>query len=205
MTNLSFALQRFLIDRYDDIKRRLTARLGSSDLAGEAMQDAWLRMAQAGTIGPVRDPEHYVIGVAMNAARDHARNAGSRFLNAAEVENLLEVVDEAPDPARVAEMRSELRRLETILDELPPRQRAILLAARLDQTPRVEIARHHGISVSLVEKELQRAQEYCLARRTQAGKNRQPVAASSGLSGDAPQESYRPALVEPVATGRTRR
>ncbi|MFM9503862.1 sigma-70 region 4 domain-containing protein, partial [Listeria monocytogenes] len=59
---------------------------------------------------------------------------------------------------------------EAILLELPARQREILLAARIDQMPRAEIAERFGISVSLVEKELQRAQEYCLARREKSGK-----------------------------------
>jgi len=53
--------------------------------------------------------------------------------------------------------------------ELPPRQREILLAARLDGLPRREIANRLGISLRLVEKELQRAQEYCLAHRDRTG------------------------------------
>ena len=48
--------------------------------------------------------------------------------------------------------------------ELPPRQRAILLAARLDALPRREIARRYRISVRLVQRELQEAQDYCAAR-----------------------------------------
>lgn len=166
MTESSLALvRRFLVDRYDDIKRRLTQRLGSPDLAGDALQDAWLKIARVDTVGVVRNPGNYIFGVAMNAARDRMRDTSNRHLSAAEIDDLLDIADETPDPGHVAAARSDLRVLETILQELPPRQRDILLAARLDQIPRLEIARRLGISLRLVEKELQQAQEYCLARR----------------------------------------
>jgi RNA polymerase sigma-70 factor (ECF subfamily) len=48
--------------------------------------------------------------------------------------------------------------------DLPPRQRAILLAARVDGLSRREIASHYRISVRLVQRELQEAQKYCAAR-----------------------------------------
>jgi len=166
MTDVSLAqVQRLLVDRYDELRRRLTTRLGSPDLAADALQDAWLRIERAETVGTIRNPVNYIFGIAMNAARDRMREANSRYLSAAEVDSLLDIPDEAPAPSNIVEMRSDLRQLEAILRELPDRQREILLAARLDQTPRAEIARRFEISLSLVEKELQRAQEYCLARR----------------------------------------
>lgn len=166
MSDTSLALVRqFLLDRYDDLKHRLTLRLGSSDLAGDALQDAWLNIHRANTLGVIRNPGNYIFGVAMNAARDRMRDASNRILSAAEVEGLLEIVDEAPSPADMVEAQSDWRLLEAILQELPARRREILLMARLDGTPRAEIARQLGISLRLVEKELQLAQEYCIARR----------------------------------------
>ncbi len=71
MTEPSLLLvRRLLIDRYDEIKRRLTQRLGSSDLAGDALHDAWLRIDRVERLGIVRNPGNYIFGVAMNAARD---------------------------------------------------------------------------------------------------------------------------------------
>ncbi|WP_420965295.1 RNA polymerase sigma factor [Bradyrhizobium sp. B120] len=170
MTEASLTLiRRLLVERYDELKRRLARRLGSAELAGEALQDAWLRIARVDSVGVVRDPGSYIFGVAMNAARDRQRNTDSRTLSAAEVDGLLEIADGAPDPEQVTRARSDLRGLEAILHELPPRRRAILLAARLDQMPRQEIARRFGISLRLVELELQRAQEYCLMRRDRSG------------------------------------
>jgi RNA polymerase sigma factor (sigma-70 family) len=166
MTDPALALVRqFLLDRYDDLKYRLTLRLGSYDLAGDALQDAWLNIHRITKLGMIRNPGNYIFGVAMNAARDRMRDPSNRVLSTAEVEGLLEVVDEAPDPAETAEAQSDWRVLEAILQELSQRQRQILTMARLDDMPREEIARHLGISKRLVEKELQLAQEYCLARR----------------------------------------
>ncbi|GCC49603.1 hypothetical protein chiPu_0033946, partial [Chiloscyllium punctatum] len=94
MTETSLAvIRRLLVERYDELKRRLTRRLGSSELAGEALHDAWLRIAQADSVGVVGNPGNYVFGVAMNAARDRLRNADSRILSAAEVDGLLEIAD----------------------------------------------------------------------------------------------------------------
>lgn len=171
MTDASLAIvRRHLIDRYDELKRRLARRLGSPDLAADALQDAWLKIDRVEAIGDVRNHDNYIFGIAMNAARDRMREANTRYLSAAEVEGLLQIPDEAPVPSNIVEMRSDLKQLEAILLELPARQRDILLAARIDQMPRADIAARFGISVSLVEKELQRAQEYYLARREKFGK-----------------------------------
>jgi RNA polymerase sigma factor (sigma-70 family) len=163
-------VRRVLLDRYDDIKHRLTARLGSPDLAADALQDAWLKIDGAQTLGTVRDPGNYIFGIAMNAARDRMREMKRRPLTQLEIDELLEIPDDAPGPAQEIEARSDLRMLESILSELTPRQREILIAARLHGTRRPEIARRLGISLRLVEKELQFAQEYCLSRRRRIAK-----------------------------------
>lgn len=157
------ALRRLLLDRYDHLRARLTRRLGSSDLASDALHDAWLRLAHAEAIGPVRNPASYLYRVVLNVAHDR-QIVNRRHLGAVEIDSLLDLADEAPDPGHVAEMRADLQALEAVMAELTPRQRDILLAARLDNMPRQEIADRLGISLRLVTKELQTAHEYCLAR-----------------------------------------
>ena len=61
----------------------------------------------------------------------------------------------------IAEARFELATLADALLQLPPRQRAILIAARYEQIPRAEIAKRYNISRRLVQAELQRALETC--------------------------------------------
>jgi RNA polymerase sigma-70 factor (ECF subfamily) len=149
--------------RYDDFKLRLARRLGSAELAGDALQDTWLKLQQDDGIAAVRSDAAYLFRIAVNIARDR-RRAEKRRLTTSEVETLLNVADDGPNPERVAETRSELRALQRIMAELPPRQCAILLAARLEGLPRQEIARRFRISVRMVQRELQDAQDYCAAR-----------------------------------------
>jgi RNA polymerase sigma-70 factor (ECF subfamily) len=164
MTETSLtALRRRLLLRYDDLKARLTRRLGSADLAGDALQDTWLRLEDGNGIATVRHADAYLFRIAVNIAKDR-RRAEARRLTTDEIEALLNVADDRPDPMHIAGARSELRSLETIMAELSPRQRAILLAARLDELPRREIAKRFRISVRLVQRELQQAQDYCAAR-----------------------------------------
>lgn len=165
MTETSLtALRQLFLERYDELKSRLTQRLGSADSAGDVLQDAWVRLARKDAIGSVHNPGSYLLRIVLNVAEDR-RRAERRYLTAVEVESLLHLADETPDPARTVEARSDLRALSAVLAELPVRRRVILLAARLDNMPRQEIANRLGISLRLVSKELQLAHEYCVARR----------------------------------------
>lgn len=157
------ALRRLLVDRYEDLKSRLARHLGSSEQAGDALQDTWLRLDGLKGAAAIHNYDAYLFRIAVNAARDRQR-AEDRRLTSNEVEALLLVVDDAPDSEQIVAARAELRRLEVVMAELPPRQRAILLAARLDGLPRDEIAKRYRISRRLVQRELQEAQDYCAAR-----------------------------------------
>lgn len=157
------ALQHHLLTRYAEIKKRLTRYLGSADLATDALHDTWLRLERGGELSAVRNPDSYLYSMAINIAANR-RRADNRRLTAAEVDALLDVADEAPDAARLLEARAELELLVTIIGELSERKRAILLAARLEGTPRRDIAERFGISERYVQRELQEAHDYCAAR-----------------------------------------
>jgi RNA polymerase sigma factor (sigma-70 family) len=156
-------LQRLLVARYGALKTRLTRRLGSEDLASEALQDTWLRLQGEQSAMVVHSPEAYLFRTAVNVANDR-RRAEARRLTRAEVDALLMVPDDSPEPDRVLTARRELRDFAAILAELPPRQRDILLAARLHGMQRNEIAARYGISKRMVLRELAAAQDYCAAR-----------------------------------------
>jgi RNA polymerase sigma-70 factor, ECF subfamily len=157
------SLQELLTDRYGVLKTRLARRLGSQDWAEEALQDTYLRLDGAESAGTVRNPTAYLFRTAFNVALNRIR-ADRRRLSAAEVDGLLHIADEAPDALQVFEGRAEILRLSKIIAKLPERQRAILLASRIEGVSRQEIAERFGISVGMVDKELQQAQEYCATR-----------------------------------------
>ncbi|WP_296520713.1 RNA polymerase sigma factor [Rhodoplanes sp.] len=165
MTENALAIiRRLFVDRYDDLKARLTRRLGSADLAGDAMQETWLRLARTESVGVVQSPNSYLFRIALNAAEDRSRTERRQRLLPVEIESLLELPDPAPSPERIMSARSELEAFNAIVRELPERRREIFLAARVGNVPRQEIAERLGISRQLVTKELRLALEHCLAR-----------------------------------------
>ncbi|MEZ0222819.1 MAG: RNA polymerase sigma factor [Tardiphaga sp.] len=164
MTQTSWAsLRALLVDRYEELKRRLARRLGSADLAAEALQETWLRLQRPGEPGVLGRPDAYLFRVALNVAADR-RDAERRRLALSEVEMLRHLDDDELDPERFAESRSEIAALARALDELPPRCRAIFIAARLDEIPHKDIAAQYGISTRMVERELKRALDHCSGR-----------------------------------------
>jgi RNA polymerase sigma-70 factor, ECF subfamily len=140
----------------------LARRLGSQEWAEEALQDTYLRLGGAEIGDTVRNPTAYLFRTAFNIALNRVR-ADNRRLSAVEVEGLLHIADEAPDALQVVEARADVLRLSKIMAKLPERRRAILLASRVEGASRLEIAERFGISVGMVDKELQQAQEYCAA------------------------------------------
>lgn len=156
-------LRRFFVLGYDELKSRLTRRFGSADIADDILHETYLRLDQVATIGPVRSPTFYLLRMAINIALQRFRRE-RLFVTLSDAKIAVGIPDDAPDPARAVEARFEVEALQQALDDLPPRQRAILLASRLEGVPLREIAEQHGISQRMVEIELKRALAYCALR-----------------------------------------
>ena len=154
-------LKRFLVERYDQLKGQLTRRLGSSDLAGDALHDTWVRLAGKSEIEPVRQPQAFLLNAATNIAVDRLR-VEARMLSESQVDDLFEVEDPAAGPAEALEARFELAALVGAMERLPARQREIRVAVRLEGLSRDELAERYGISVRMVARELQAAHEFCV-------------------------------------------
>jgi RNA polymerase sigma-70 factor (ECF subfamily) len=161
-------------------QERLTRRLGSADLASEALQDTFLRLECAGEIGPVSSPRAYLLRIALNIATNR-RISENRRLTVPESEALLEMPDESPDPARTAEARSEIAALKRALAELPARRRDIFLAAWVEELPHQQIAERFDLSVRTIQIELRQALEYC-GQRLEREQRKNFAFAPRGLS-----------------------
>jgi RNA polymerase sigma-70 factor (ECF subfamily) len=156
-------LRDLLLTSYGDLRKRLIRRLGSAELADDALHDTFLRLETAYPVGPVHRPSAYLLRVALNIASNH-RLAEARRLTVPETEALLEIGDEAPDPARVAEARSDIEALTRALAELPERTRDIFLAAWDEDAPYQVIADRFDVTVRTVQTELKNALEHCALR-----------------------------------------
>lgn len=156
-------LRRLFVAGYSEIRARLRRRFGSEEVADDVLHETWLRVARMGDPGPVKSPMAYLLRIAANVAEDK-RQANARLLDFVEVEELLHFADETAEPGRIAEARADIAAVERALAELPARRREIFLASRVSETPHQEIARRHGVSVRIVEREVKAALLHCAER-----------------------------------------
>jgi RNA polymerase sigma factor (sigma-70 family) len=156
-------LRRFFVHGYDELRTRLTRRLGSAELASDVLHDTWLRIERAVPVGEVRSPKQYLLQMAFHAALTHWRG-DKRFVTLSDAKAAIDLPDEEPGPERAAAARSEVATLTRALAELTPRRRDILLASRLDGVALRDIASRLGVSQRLVELELKHALAHCALR-----------------------------------------
>lgn len=156
-------LQSLFVARYAQFRKHLRLRLGSDDLAGDALHEAYLRVEKMNPDGAVKYPSAFLFRIALNVAEDQ-RRSNARILGAVEIEELYELADDMADPARTAEGRDQIDALEVALAELPWRRRSIVIAARVDEMAHAEIARRFNVSPRTVEKELRAGLEHCCER-----------------------------------------
>lgn len=164
MTASSMSLLALFMEGQTELRKRLRRRLGSDELVNDVLQETYLRVERMpdGTVAQ-SNPGGYLFRMALNVAADQ-RQAEARYLTGEEVEELLHFADDALDPARIVHARLEVAALEQAMQELTPRQRAILIASRVEDVPQQDIADRFRISVRMVGKELKRALEHCGAR-----------------------------------------
>ncbi|HEY9274645.1 sigma-70 family RNA polymerase sigma factor [Achromobacter sp.] len=162
------ALRRLVIERYEAIKQQVSRRLGgASDLAGDALHDAYMRLSVRDDLDSIRHPQSYLVNTAVHVAIDRIRQ-DVRLLSESEVSEFFDVADISPGPDDVTRSRSDLAQMFKALEALTPRQRDILLAARLEGLSRSDLAKRWGISVRLVGRELQTAHEHCVRAMARA-------------------------------------
>lgn len=156
-------LRRALLDAYAELKARLARRLGSIDLASEALHETWLRLQQAPEIAPVANPKAYLYRAALNTATN-LRIAQARRLTATEVDALFDLADEAPGPDRAAAARQEMALLLKALAELTPRQQDVFRETFGQGVPQAELARRHRVGLRTIQSDLHVAIRHCARR-----------------------------------------
>jgi len=153
-------LRRQLVENYDSLIKHLTRRLGSSDFAYEALHETFVRLDGVPETTEVRSPADYVFRTAVNIAKNRKKAQNYR-LSPSEVEALIDVTDEAPDPARAAEARSDLQAFERALLQLPERSRRVLRLMSLEGKTAQETAEILQVSVRTVAADYQQGLQHC--------------------------------------------
>lgn len=155
------ALQEYLVANYERLRQRLQRHLGCPDLASDSLHDAWLRLSDADIRAAVQSPEAYIYRMACNIAMDRLRsNRAWQYTGDIDAE-LEHLADETPGPAHIAAARSDLAAVERALLRLPRRHRSVLLALRIDEMSRQEVASRYALSLRTVDTALRQALDYC--------------------------------------------
>lgn len=149
--------------QWRDLRGQLSRRVGSRDLAEEALQETWLRLAgMAQAPAGVIDSHAFLLRIAGNIAIDLLRRERRHAARQISDEIVLrEIADAAPSPEAYALHRDELRVLVRALAELAPKPRAALLLNRCDGLTHAEIAAQLRVSDSMVAKYLVQALRHC--------------------------------------------
>lgn len=152
-------LSAVLIANRGPFLRFLRAR-GAGDDAEDILQELWLKVERLEAEGPIADPRAYLFRMADNLMHDRVR-ASLRRTNREQAWSETGFdphgQDETPSAERALLARQRLRRVELALATLGERTQAIFRRFRLEGVTQSRIAQEQGISVSAVEKHLQRA------------------------------------------------
>lgn len=148
-------LQRVVLNERGRLLRFLAAR-GAGDEAEDVLQDLWQRVASA-PAEPIADAVSYLFRAAENLMRDRRRSSVSRARRQQDWHEVSVPEMEAPKGERALIAREQLRAVEATLAALGPRADQVFRRYRLDGIGQAAIARELGVSLSSVEKDLQKA------------------------------------------------
>ena len=153
-------LQNVLTSDYDGIVRKLTRKFGNADFARETLHETFARLDSISDKTTLQNPKDYLFRVAINVGKNLRRGERVRA-TAGEIEAFFDIPDEMPGPAQTVEARSDMNALLSLLAELPPRTRTVFEAVLFHDTPYAQISADLGVSLRTVERDVQRAIEYC--------------------------------------------
>jgi RNA polymerase sigma factor (sigma-70 family) len=145
------------------LRSLLKKRTGSHELAEEALQETWLRLAgRPPEPTMIHDRQAFILRVAGNIAVDLARKEKRHSSRCISDEAVLKTAaDSYPSPETFAIDRDQLRFLALALAQLPPKPRAALLMNRCDGLSHSQIGSKLGVSESMVARYLAQALRHC--------------------------------------------
>jgi len=157
--------QRFksVIERYSpQLRNYIASRIANGSDVQDLAQEAYLRLMRVKRPEFIRKPEAYLFRIASNLVNEYylkqAKDPATITLD--QIQHTGQDGDGAAFE-RVIDHRAEIVRLESLLDDLPPFYRAVVLLRKRDGYSHLEIAEKLNLAPSTVHTYLKRALTHC--------------------------------------------
>jgi RNA polymerase sigma-70 factor (ECF subfamily) len=150
-------------EQQDSLRRFLRRRLSRPEDVEDVAQEAYIRLLHYDGSPDVRSSSALLRRIATNTANDRARAERVRHATDHVSVEGLELPDHQPDVLRELEAQQNFARLCDVVERLPSKCQQVFLLSRVHGFTYLEIARHCGISVKMVEKHISRALARCLS------------------------------------------
>lgn len=165
----------FVSEIYRSHNQRLLAflahRIRNASLhAADLAQEVYLRMSRISRPQTIREPQAYLFRVARNVIHDHQMGLSGSPVTV-ELEEAGDALDSEPgvDLATQLEQRQRLEHIKVLLDDLPPRPRAIFVLHRAYGHTLDELAAQFSVSRSQIKKDFARAVAHLHQRMQEEG------------------------------------
>jgi RNA polymerase sigma factor (sigma-70 family) len=157
-------IQDIIRRHHDSLIKFLRRRLSIADDADDIAQETYIRMMKYEGSRELQSPSAMLFRIAVNVANDHGRAARARCVADHLQIDDVQLVSEEPSAERDLLARQNLDQLIVAIEALPPKCKQVFLLSRARGLTYPEIARHCGISVKMVEKQISRALAICLSK-----------------------------------------
>lgn len=156
-TAVASGLEGIFLQHRAALLRFLRAR-GAGDASEDLLQDLWMRLRER-DIGPVSDPLPYLHRMANNLMLDRYRSSIRREKREQEWSGGGDMAERSPEPSADDRLvaAERLERVRQELDGLGARVALVFRRFRLDGMGQKAIAEELGVSLTTVEKDLQKA------------------------------------------------
>jgi RNA polymerase sigma-70 factor (ECF subfamily) len=158
------SIQEVIRRHHESLIKFLRRRLSIAEDANDVAQEAYIRMLKYEGSTEVKSASAMLFRSAVNVANDHGRAAQTRRHSKHFQVDDFELESGLPSAERTVAAEQDLDRLLDVIEGLPPKCRQVFLLSRARGMTYPEIARHCGISVKMVEKQISRALAVCLRK-----------------------------------------
>ena len=145
-----------IIPHEADLRARLRRMAVPEEEVSEIVQDAYVRIAQLGSVNHIQNGRAYFFTTARSVLLQRVRRSRIVRIGAMTEMEALTLADDDPGPERRVSARMELERIRRLIDALPEPCRQIFELRRVQNVPQREIAERLGIDEHKVEAQARR-------------------------------------------------